>query len=450
MLVPVILAGGKGTRLWPVSRELRPKPFLALGERCLLQSAMLQAASLAPSHIVISTNEDCYFQCEEALEPIHQDLAGVEVHYQLEPESRDTAASVRMVAEYASEAISPDALLLIMPCDQVIADSGRFRAAVTHACSVAVNKPVVEFHPAAAGAGAALANNTAAGATPVSSMYCLRAHDAREVFKKCAPAIELAVRTAWQEAKELPGRKGRRLNGAAFHTMPALRLDEVFSAPACEMTVLEEDFDCLEIRSWNELAQLYSPDAFGNTIDGEALLLQTRNTHVQSDGRLVAAVGVDNLVIVDTPDALLVGSREHASRIGQVARRLRREGHEAGRLHRTVHRPWGTYSVLGEGENFKIKRLAVKPGAALSLQMHQHRSEHWVVVAGTASVINGEREFILHREENTVIPAGNRHRLENVGDVELVVIETQTGDYLGEDDIVRFEDRYGRTESRAH
>ena len=213
-----------------------------------------------------------------------------------------------------------------------------------------------------------------------------------------------------------------------------------------DVAVVAAAFDWSDIGSWNALRELVDADAQQNRVQGDAIFIDSRNTFVQSQGRLVATVGVDNLIVVETPDAILVAHADCAQQVGQVAKRLKLENHQAYRLHRTVSRPWGTYTVLEEGPRFKIKRIVVKPGAALSLQMHHHRSEHWIVVQGMARVVNGERSLLVNSNESTFIPAGHKHRLENPGVIDLVMIEVQSGEYLGEDDIVRFEDQYGRVQ----
>jgi mannose-1-phosphate guanylyltransferase len=208
--------------------------------------------------------------------------------------------------------------------------------------------------------------------------------------------------------------------------------------------VVPSEFSWSDIGSWSAVSDLVSPDAAGNRVVGEAILVDTGNTYIQSENRLVAAVGVGDLIIVDTPDALLVANRDHVQDVKKVVAQLKLQAHESYRLHRTVSRPWGTYTVLEDGPRFKIKRIVVKPGASLSLQMHHHRSEHWIVVSGMARVINGEQEIFVNTNESTFIPAGHKHRLENPGILDLVMIEVQSGEYLGEDDIVRIEDVYGR------
>jgi mannose-1-phosphate guanylyltransferase len=212
-----------------------------------------------------------------------------------------------------------------------------------------------------------------------------------------------------------------------------------------DVVMLRSTFGWSDIGSWKAVAEQFTPDADGTTAVGEAMFVGSSNTHVQSDDRLIAAVGVDNLLVVDTPDALLVASKDSSQQVKEIVTRLKLRGHESTRLHRTVARPWGTYTVLQEGARFKIKRIEVKPGHTLSLQMHHHRSEHWIVVSGTAKVSCDDKTFLVAANASTYIPIGTRHRLENPGVMDLVMIEVQCGDYLGEDDIVRFEDKYGRT-----
>jgi mannose-1-phosphate guanylyltransferase/mannose-6-phosphate isomerase len=226
--------------------------------------------------------------------------------------------------------------------------------------------------------------------------------------------------------------------------LPDISIDFAVMEKAHNVAVVKARFDWSDIGSWNAIHDVLGADSEGNRVVGEAILVDVKNSYIQSDERLVAAVGVEGLVIVDTPDALLVADRKRSQDVKRVVEQLKARQHETVKLHRTVARPWGTYTVLEEGTGFKIKRIVVKPGQALSLQMHHHRSEHWIVVSGTARVTNGEQVMLVRKNESTYIPAGNKHRLENPGIVDLVMIEVQSGDYLGEDDIVRFQDSYGR------
>jgi mannose-1-phosphate guanylyltransferase/mannose-6-phosphate isomerase len=227
--------------------------------------------------------------------------------------------------------------------------------------------------------------------------------------------------------------------------VPDISIDYAVMEKAGRVAVVPVPFDWSDIGSWSALADIVAADEQGNRILGEALLVDAGNCYINSPDRIVAGIGINDLLIVDTPDALLVAHRDHAQEVKQIAGQLKRQGHATVKLHRTVFRPWGSYTILEEGPRFKIKRIVVKPGASLSLQMHHHRSEHWVVVSGTAMVTNGEREILVKTDESSYIPAGTQHRLSNPGVIDCVMIEVQSGDYLGEDDIVRLGDIYGRS-----
>ena len=234
---------------------------------------------------------------------------------------------------------------------------------------------------------------------------------------------------------------------ASFTALENISIDYAVMEKAKNIAVIPGDFDWSDIGAWKAVAEAIPADAQGNTNnDCQTIVIDSRNTHIQTTDRLVAVIGLDNLLVIDTPDALLVADKSRSQEVKEVVNRLKASGHEAHKIHRTVARPWGTYTVLQDAPGFKIKRIAVKPGASLSLQMHNHRSEHWVVVSGKAEVINGEQTVTLEANQSTYIPAGNKHRLTNVGDTELALIEVQCGSYLGEDDIVRFEDIYGRVQ----
>lgn len=237
------------------------------------------------------------------------------------------------------------------------------------------------------------------------------------------------------------------LNSEAFDQVPDDSIDYAIMEKSGNVAVVPCCIGWSDIGSWSALGDLSEPDAQGNRIEGEVLLHDVSNCYIQSSERIVGAVGINNLIVIDTPDALLIAGRDRSQDVKHLYASLKTQGHEAHKLHRTVHRPWGTYTVLEEGARFKIKRIEVKPGASLSLQMHRHRSEHWIVVSGTAKVVNSDCELFVNTNESTCIPAGHKHRLENPGVVNLVMIEVQSGEYLGEDDIVRFDDKYGRVSS---
>jgi mannose-1-phosphate guanylyltransferase/mannose-6-phosphate isomerase len=275
-----------------------------------------------------------------------------------------------------------------------------------------------------------------------SGMFCFTPRTILAALQEHAPEVLKAARQALPAGDGQPARVD--LEASAFQRAPDISIDYAVMEKAAGVVVLAGDFGWSDIGSWKAVAAELAADAAGNTVSGDVIVTDCRNTHVQSEDRLVAVVGLDDVVIVDTPDALLVCDRQATQRVKDVVNELKRRGHDAHKLHRTVARPWGTYTTLQEGPRFKIKRIEVKPGASLSLQMHHHRSEHWVVVSGTGKVAVDGKEVLLSANESTYVPIGARHRLENPGKVPLVMIEVQCGDYVGEDDIVRFEDRYGR------
>ena len=279
-----------------------------------------------------------------------------------------------------------------------------------------------------------------------SGMFCFTAAAMLRELKEHCPAILDAVATCMRESRVSNGEGWTQvqLDPKTFGAVPENSIDYAVMEKSKNVAVVPCSIGWSDIGSWTAVSELSKPDSHGNRVEGEALLHDVDNCYLMSHDRIIGAVGVENLIVIDTPDALLVANRERAQEVKHIYAQLKARGHEAHKVHRTVHRPWGTYTVLEEAAGFKIKRIEVKPGASLSLQMHHHRSEHWIVVSGMAKVVNGDREFFVARNESTYIPAGHKHRLENPGVVDLVMIEVQSGEYLGEDDIVRFEDVYGR------
>jgi len=277
-------------------------------------------------------------------------------------------------------------------------------------------------------------------------MFCFKAGVLLEEMARHAPEVVAASKACWHEIRKQVEISSNMFEIPAdlFAQVPDISIDYAVMEHSEKVAVVPADFDWNDIGSWSALRDLHVPDEDNNRSNGESIFVETRNTFVQSSDRLIATVGVDDLMIIDTPDALLVAHTERSQEVKQVVQRLKLANHDAYKLHRTVSRPWGTYTVLEHGPRFKIKRIEVRPGRSLSLQMHHHRSEHWVVVSGMAKVTNGDNELFINTNESTYIPAGHRHRLENPGIVDLVMIEVQSGEYLGEDDIVRYEDAYGR------
>ena len=467
-LIPTILCGGAGSRLWPVSREMHPKPFIRLADgRSLLQKAFLRGATLpGAAEVLTVTNRELLFKTKDDFAEVN--AAGLPTSYVLEPFGRNTAAAVASAALRAEASHGADAVLLVLPADHLILDQPAFARAVARASELAaggqlvtfgikpdapetgygylevdgekvlrfVEKPSLEKAREYMGSGRFLWN---------SGMFCFRAGTVLEEMQRHCPEVLEAVRACLARSKEIAGGNVAQveLDADTFAAVPDISFDYALMEKAERVAVVPCDIGWSDIGSWSALGEIGTPDERGNRVEGTALLHDVSDSYIRSD-RLVGAVGIQGLVIIDTPDALLVASKSRAQDVKHIYARLKELGHEAHKLHRTVHRPWGTYTVLEEGTGFKIKRIEVKPGASLSLQMHHHRSEHWIVVSGTARVTNGTESFLVRKNESTYIPAGNQHRLENPGVMDLVMIEVQSGDYLGEDDIVRFDDKYGR------
>ncbi|HEX6136323.1 MAG TPA: mannose-1-phosphate guanylyltransferase/mannose-6-phosphate isomerase [Casimicrobiaceae bacterium] len=480
----MILSGGAGTRLWPLSREAAPKPFMPLpdGETLLGKTASRALALDGVDTLLTITNRDYYFHTKDTYAGM-EDAAGATTAYLLEPFGRNTAPAVALGALWAQARGLGDRVLLVMPADHLIRDQRAFAHAVERARSLAVSGTLVTFgiaptHPETGfgyiecGDMLAPAEGPAPAAYRVrrfvekpslalardylteghyvwnSGMFAFTADAILDAFARHAPGVLAAVRPV---AQALAGRERSpmlEIDAALFAAVPDISLDYAImerAAEAGEVAVVRGAFDWSDVGSWQAVAALTMADDEGNRGHGERVAIATRGTYVHAADRIVATVGVENLVIVDTPDAVLVAHRDHLQRVKDVVGELKARGHDAYKLHRTVSRPWGAYTVLEEAPGFKIKRIEVRAGAALSLQLHHRRTEHWVVVRGVAHVTRGELEFDVHANESTYIPIETRHRLENRGAEPLVMIEVQCGEYLGEDDIVRFEDRYGRT-----
>ena len=469
MLIPIILSGGAGTRLWPVSREAHPKPFMRIGGgKSLLTQTYERALAVSEGTApLIVTNRDYYFLSQDELE-----AQQARPRYLLEPAGRNTAPAIALAAMWAMRQ-DEGACMLVMPADHLIKDTKAFHAAVRHAAALAEDGFLALFgiRPTAPETGfgyiemgapvgeqARMVERfiekpdavTAAGYLAQgnyvwnSGMFCFKASAILEAFAACHPALLDGAREVWSEVRP-DGDK--LLLSPRFSSLDSISIDYAVMEKAKNIAVVPGDFDWSDIGAWKAVAEAIPADEQGNTSNNcETIVIDSRNTHLEAKDRLVVAIGLDNLLVIDTADALLVADKSKSQQVREVVARLKASDHAAHKLHRTVARPWGTYTVLEEGPGFKIKRISVKPRASLSLQMHHHRSEHWVIVSGTAEVVNGDESMLLQSNQSTYIPAGNRHRLRNAGDTELVLIEVQCGPYLGEDDIVRFEDIYGRAQ----
>lgn len=476
MLIPVILSGGAGTRLWPVSREGHPKPFMKLADgQSLLQKTLLRAlAAAAPvRRVLMVTNRDYYFQTKDQAGQLgNGDIP--QLDYLLEPFGRNTAAAIGLAALFVQHLHGPDALMLVLPSDHLITRLDKFNNSLKAATQLARQDYLVTFgiQPTAPEtgygyieSGAALEVSsgyrvqrfvekpdleTATGYVASgrffwnSGMFCMKASTLMQEMARCSPEVTAAIHACWDSMCASGLQTPQEIPAQQFETMPDISIDYAVMERSERVAVVRAAFDWSDIGSWSAVSELFAPDEQGNRTDGEVVTIDSDNNFILSSDRLIATIGLSDMIVVDTPDALLVARADKAQDVKKVVGQLKKLGHEAYRLHRTVCRPWGTYTVLEAGERYKIKRIEVKPGASLSLQMHHHRSEHWIVVSGTAKIINGDTQLLVRTNESTYIPAGCMHRLENPGMIDLVMIEVQSGEYLGEDDIVRFDDQYGR------
>lgn len=467
--VPVILSGGAGTRLWPVSRELHPKPFIRLaGSHSLLQKTFIRAAELPDvTEILTVTNRDLFFKTEDEYREVN--VGGLATSYLLEPFGRNTAAAIAAAASDVAERHGEDATLLILAADHVIKDQAAFAAAILKARVLAEEGFLVTLgiHPEGPETGYGYIEADGAKVLRFvekpslekaaeycatgrhfwnAGIFCFRAGTLLAQLAQHASDVLAAVNDCMAASKQLRGEGmvQRTLDAQRFEQAPSISIDYALMEKSSEVAVVPCEIGWSDVGSWSAISDMTDADACGNKVEGEALLHDSANCYVRSEDRLVSLVGTKDLIVVDTADAVLVADRSRAQEVKEIVRQLNSQGHAASKIHRKVHRPWGTYTVLEGGTRFKIKRIEVKPGASLSLQMHYHRSEHWIVVSGMAKVVNGDKEMLVNTNESTYIPAGNRHRLENPGKLPLVMIEVQCGDYLEEDDIVRFEDSYGR------
>ena len=487
-LLPVILSGGAGTRLWPLSREAAPKPFMPLPDgETLLGKTVARALALAGIDTIVTiTNRDYYFHTKDTYSAMGTPETATAL-YLLEPFGRNTAPAIAVGALVAQARGLGRSTLLVMPADHLIRDQRAFADAVGRASELAQTGTLVTFgispthaetgfgyiecgdtlvpqegdKPAAFRARRfvekpplALARDYLAAGHYVwnSGMFAFTADAIIDAFARHAPGVLASARPVAQAFAHAESTPMLEIDAALFAAVPDISIDYAIMEPAAEageVAVVRGAFDWSDVGSWQAVAALSVADDDGNRGHGERVAIATRGTYVHAADRIVATVGVENLVIVDTPDAVLIAHRDHLQRVKDVVGELKARGHDAYKLHRTVSRPWGAYTVLEEGPGFKIKRIEVRSGAALSLQLHHQRSEHWVVVRGVARVTNGEREFDVQPNESTYIPVETRHRLENRESEPLVIIEVQCGAYLGEDDIVRFDDKYGRTPAQT-
>ncbi len=470
-LHPVILCGGAGSRLWPMSRRLLPKQFLPLvSERSMLQDTAQRIAALGNCEkpLVISNTEHRFLVAEqlqaERMPPAVQIL---------EPVGRNTAPAVAVAALQVAKS-DPDGLLLVLPSDHAITDVKAFRDAVDRARAAAEQGLLVTFgiRPTqpATGYGYIELGDPVAGLPGISSirrfvekpdlakakeylasgrflwnsgMFVFPVSGVLRELERLRPDILEGARQAL--AASVRDLDFLRLDAKAFEACPAESIDYAVMEKTTAGAVVPADIGWSDVGSWSALWEIGSKDPQGNVSYGDAQLHDASGCYVRAGSRLVYLLGVKDLLVVETDDAVLVGDRARAQEVKEIVDKLEHSKRSEHVSHKRVYRPWGYYESIDAGQRFQVKRIMVKPGQALSLQMHHHRAEHWVVVSGTARVVRGEQTLVLSENESTYIPIGTKHRLENPGKVPLHLIEVQSGGYLGEDDIVRFEDRYQRT-----
>ena len=467
MLVPVLLSGGVGSRLWPISREAYPKQFLPLaGELSMLQETLARTEGLDAGAPLVVCNDEHRFLVAEQL----RQLAVVPGAIILEREGRNTAPAVALAALQALAADS-DATLLVLPADHIIRDRDAFAAAVSAADPLAAAGHLVTFGvvptspetgygyllrgEALADGGARLERfvekpDRATAAAYLASgdylwnagMFLFRADSYLEELERQVPAMAAACRAGM--AAVSGDLDFLRPDPEALAACPSDSIDYAVMEGTERGAVVPLDCGWSDVGAWSTLWDVSEHDGDGNVTKGDVIVEDTRGSYLRAESRLLAAAGVDDLVVVETADAVLVAGRDQVQDVKRIVDRLRKAGRSEASLHRRVYRPWGSYESLIVAERFQVKRIVVNPGETLSLQMHHHRAEHWIVVHGTAEVTCEDRTFMLGEDESTYIPLGHKHRLANPGKIALELIEVQTGSYLGEDDIVRFQDAYGR------
>jgi mannose-1-phosphate guanylyltransferase / mannose-6-phosphate isomerase len=471
MLIPVVLSGGSGTRLWPLSRELYPKQLLALvGKGTMLQETLARLNGV-PEVLppVVVCNESHRFLVAEQLREVKIKANAIV----LEPVGRNTAPAVAVAAfsALAASKSNSDPVLLVLPADHVIRDVKAFQAAVAVGLKAAEAGKLVTFGVVASkpetGYGYIRRGEGAGPDYPVaqfvekpnlltaqeyvlsgkyywnSGMFMFRARTVLDELKQFAPAIHEACSTAFKSAKH--DLDFTRVSKAEFTDCPSDSIDYAVMEKTSHAVVVPLDAGWSDVGSWSALHEAIPADDNGNVAIGDVLALDSHGNYLHSTSRLVATVGLKDHVVVETKDAVMVAPKDRVQDVKNLVNELKKQGRYETSLHREVFRPWGSYDSIDSGERFQVKRLVVNPGASLSLQLHHHRAEHWVVVSGTAQITCDDKVFLLEENQSTYIPIGAKHRIDNPGKIPLHIIEVQSGSYLGEDDIVRFEDVYGRS-----
>ena len=469
MLFPIIMAGGSGSRLWPLSRQLNPKQFLPLADAdfSMLQATIQRLDGLGAALPRLICNEQHRFLAAEQLRLLGLEKANI----LLEPVGRNTAPAIALAALQACSE-SDDPILLVLAADHLIQDVDAFQTCIQTALPLAQDGKLVTFGivPTHAETGYGYIEqgiDVGIGGFKVSrfvekpdlvtaqeylangsyfwnsGMFMFRASRYLQELEAFRPDILAACRAALAGGSQ--DMHFTRVDEAAFAACPDDSVDYAVMEKTSDAVMVPLDAGWSDIGSWAALWDVSDKDEQGNVFKGDVLNQRSNNTYVHADSRLVATVGLDDLVIVETKDAVLVAHKDHVQDVKKIVEQLKNGSRTEHINHREVYRPWGVYDSVDNGHRYQVKRITVKPGAKLSVQMHHHRAEHWIVVSGTASVTNGEKTYLVCENESTYIPIGQIHALENPGVIPLELIEVQSGSYLGEDDIVRFEDKYGRT-----
>lgn len=468
-IIPVILAGGVGSRLWPLSRQAHPKPFIKLDDnQSLIQKTYARVTCIdGVEEILTVTNRELFFYTKDEYEALESHK--VFNSFILEPFGRNSAAAIALAAHYANDKYGDKCTLLILPADHLIEKQDAFMKAIEQAMALSQTGKLVTFgiKPSSPQTGYGYIEakesqvlrfvekpdrQTAQQYLEAgtffwnSGIFCMGCNTILKEMGTHCSSIAQQTKSCLATAKksENAGWSQIEISGAAFESVDDISIDYALFEKSDNVSIVPCDIGWSDIGSWIEFGQLHPKDEQGNHILGETVLEETKNCIIHSENRLVAGVGLEDLIISDTQDALLIAKKDRAQDVKKIVKTLKTNAHEAYQFFPTVYRPWGNYTVLQEGNGFKIKRIEVIPGAELSLQSHRHRSEHWVVVSGVALVVNGEQTLTLEHNQSTYIPVGNKHRLSNPEKELLTIIEVQCGDYLGEDDIIRYDDVYGR------
>ena len=463
-ITPVILSGGSGTRLWPLSRKQHPKQYLSLAdEQTMLQATIqrLQGLENLGCPIVIC-NQEHRFLVAEQLQQINIEKPMII----LEPEGKNTAPAIAAAAHYIK-----DGLMLILPADHIIQDTQAFHQSIKIAIKQAEQDKLVTFGitPVEPNTGYGYIEKSSEMVDQIckikrfvekpdletakqylkdgnylwnSGMFLFTAQNYLKELNKYNAKISESCKQAIEKAKQ--DYDFLRLDSAAFSESPADSIDYAVMEKTENAAVVPLDAGWNDIGNWSALYQIGEKDKNNNVIKGNAITTETTNSYINANHHMIATIGIDDLIIVDTADATLVASKDKTQQVKQIVEQLQQQNRTEEQLHRKVYRPWGWYDTIDNGHRFKVKRICVTPGATLSLQKHHHRAEHWIIVKGTAKITNGNKTELLTENQSTYIPIGTSHRLENLGKLPLEMIEVQSGSYLGEDDIERIEDNYGR------